>query len=77
MKEAANRGGLTGLKPDSLALYLALVGSGPAPQSVRQFGLEDWRLSRPGLPQAWDHSWIARTQELSRLDASNTIYRSL
>ena len=63
-------------KPNSLALHLALVGLGPASPSVRQFGLEDWRLSRPGLPHGQGHLWIARTQEPSRPDARNTIYRS-
>jgi hypothetical protein len=64
-------------KPDSLALHPALVDLRPTSRSIRQFGLEDWPPSQPGPPQALGRLWIARTQEPSLPDASNTIYRSL
>ena len=63
------------LKPDSLALHPALADSGPASRSIR-FGIEDWRLSRAGRPQAQGRLWIARTQEASPPDARNTACRS-
>jgi len=66
-----------GPKPDSLALRPALVDLGPASRSIRQFGLEDQMPFRPGLPQASDRLWIARTQEPSPPDARNTACQSL
>src|SRR5258706_10351473 len=66
-----------GPKPDSLALRPALVDLGPAPRSIRQFGLEDQMPFRPGLPQASGRLWIARTQEPSPPDARNTACQSL